>query len=84
MHLRIGDIGSHGARVFLDGEERTKVIEASEEGRYIVRYRTNERGDAILDAARENILTEKLRGDVRIELDPRDEWVRGMCSQGGV
>lgn len=82
MRMRVGDYGSTGAKVFLDGEERTQVIEADEKGRYIVRYRTDEQGKPVFDAARENILTEKLRGDVRIELDPRYEWIRSR-SEGG-
>jgi len=83
MHLKIGEIGSHGAKVFLDGEERTYVVEANEKERYIVRYRTDEQGKPMLDAARENIMTEKMRGDVRIELDPKDAWARAWQERHG-
>jgi hypothetical protein len=76
MHIAIGDLGSDRCRVFLDGEERTKVIEADEEGRYLVRYRTDEKGDAILNADGSDVLRECMHGDVRIDLHPDDEWIR--------
>lgn len=76
MHIQVGDLGSHRCKVFLDGVERTKVIEADEEKRYIVRYQTDENGTIVLTADRSEVATETMRGDVRVALHPDDEWIR--------
>lgn len=67
MRIKAGGPGSNKARVFLDGVERNLVIEADEEGRFIVRYCTDEHGKTIRGT--DALKTERLVGDVRIEFD---------------
>lgn len=52
--------------VFLDGIERDKVLEADEERRFLRRYKTDELGNVIVQG--NELVTEVLHGDVRIEL----------------
>lgn len=55
-----------GAKVFLDGIERSQVVTADEEQRLIIRYVTDQKGRLVID--RNGVLRETLVGDVRIEL----------------
>ena len=57
---------SIGAKVFLDGVQRSHVVTADEEKRLIVRYVTDEKGRFKIDG--DNVRRETLYGDVRIEL----------------
>lgn len=59
-----------GVRVLLDGIERTRVIEADEEGRFIVVVKVNEAGRLVLNAARDEVEKERLEGDVVIVTPP--------------
>jgi hypothetical protein len=62
---------SHKVKVFLGGVEISKVTIADEEGRYIERFKTDERGLPVPNEAGDAYLTERLRGDVAIVLEPR-------------
>lgn len=57
-----------GAKVFLDGAEIGRVITADEEKRFVLAYRADEKGDAMLTPDRENLQTEFRYGAVRIDL----------------
>jgi len=59
-------------RVFLDGVERTHVLEADEEARFIVRHRTDASGRAVLNAAGDGYERERLDGCVVIQPWPED------------
>jgi hypothetical protein len=52
------------ARVLLDGIERSRVIEASEEGRYIVIFKNDDRGNFVFNESGTELLTERLEGSV--------------------
>lgn len=60
-----------GARVYLDGIERSRVITADEEQRLIVRCVTDERGRPVLNRERNEVARETLHGEVRIELSDK-------------
>jgi hypothetical protein len=59
-----------GVRILLDGVERTRVVEADEEARYIVVLKVNEAGRLVLNAARDEVEKERLDGDVAIVTPP--------------
>ena len=82
MRLKAGEIGSYDAKIYLDGDQRTHVIEADEEGRFIVRYRTDEQGRFIKSEDGSTVLTEKMRGDVAIVLADQWAWVRNWKGNG--
>lgn len=68
MKIKVGDPKAHLARIFLNGVEQNKVLEADEEGRFIVRIATREDGSVVMNAARNNdYVRETLHGDVAIE-----------------
>lgn len=57
-------------RVFLDGAPVDKVITADDEEGFVFVYAIDERGKPKLNDARDEILTERRAGVVRIELPP--------------
>lgn len=71
MRLSVNEHGPcPGVRVLLDGVERTRVIEADEEGRCIVVLKADERGRLVLNAARDDFERERLEGEVTIVTPP--------------
>lgn len=64
-------------KIFLNGVERIDVITADEQNRLIVKSRRDGDGNFVLSPDRSEILTEVMRGDVRIELsEPKAENAR--------
>lgn len=57
-------------RILLDGIERTRVVEADEEGRFIVVHKVDERGKLVLNAARDAVDRDRLEGLVTIITPP--------------
>ena len=55
-------------RVFLNGVERDKVVLADEGERFIVRIKTDERGEYMMNSAKDEFVHETLTGDVHIEV----------------
>ena len=56
-----------GSLVFFEGTQISMVITADEEKRYVLVYRTDEKGDLMLNDARDEPLTETRYGHVRIQ-----------------
>jgi hypothetical protein len=56
-----------GSKVFFEGAEIKNVITADEEGRFVLVYRLDDKGDVMLSDDRLSLLEEKRYGHVRIE-----------------
>jgi hypothetical protein len=55
----------HRGTVRLNGVEISHVLESSEEGRYLIRAKTDEQGRVVHEMGQ--VLTERLEGDVYFE-----------------
>lgn len=55
---------------YLDGVELKDCVTADEEKGEVIVFRRNKDGNLELTAAKDEIITEKLYGDVRIDLEP--------------
>lgn len=62
--------GGGGVKVFLGGVERTHVVTADEEKRFIVCHRLDVAGRPLLNPGRTAVLRDVEYGDVRVELAP--------------
>lgn len=72
-----------GVRIFMGGVQLTLVRTADEEGRYIERLVTDERGRIQIDRATGEVRTERLYGDVRIEMpDKLRQWCELLWGKG--
>lgn len=55
-------------KICLDGVQQSRVLEYDITRKFLVRYQTDENGKLLLSDDRENVITERLTGEVTVDL----------------